>query len=78
MKEDYFAIYCDNVKLADNMTLGTALLLIKAYIQEYWRDDFTMSIRKVNSESDRYKQDLAELMECKRQIEDEPYKEVDK
>lgn len=77
MNDDYFAVYCDNVKLADNMTLGTALLFIKAYVQEYWRDNFVMSLHKVCnevcSESDRYKQDLAKLQECKRQIEDESY-----
>ena len=85
MNEDYFAVYCNNTKIADNMTLETALLLIKAYVQEYWRDNFTMSLRKVCnevcSESDRYKQDLAKLQECKRQIDVESVfgqcKEVD-
>ena len=88
MNEYHFSVYFDNVKLADNMTLETALLFIKAYAQEHlWQDNFVISLRKMSSdkvcgESDRYKQDLAKLQECKRQIEDESYfeqcKEVDK
>lgn len=69
MGEDYFAVYCDKVKLADNMTLGIALLFIEAYVQKYWRDNFVISLRKVSDESDRYEQALAKLQECKRQIE---------
>jgi hypothetical protein len=73
MGEDYFAVYCGEIKLADHMTLGTALLFIEAYVQKYWRDNFVMSLHKVDDESDRYKQDLAKLQECKRQIEFEAY-----
>lgn len=51
MGEDYFAVYCENTKLADHMTLGTALLFIKAYVQEYWRDNFVMSLHKIVPET---------------------------
>ena len=52
MNAEYFAVYCDNIKLADDMTLATALLFIKAYVQECCRDTFTMSLRKVSKEVD--------------------------
>lgn len=53
MGEDYFAVYCENTKLADHMTLGTALLFIEAYFQKYWRDNFVLSLHKINDRTDR-------------------------
>ena len=50
MGEDYFAVYCDEIKLADHMTLGTALLFIEAYVQKYWRDNFVMSLHKLSDD----------------------------
>lgn len=50
MGEDYYAVYFGEVKLADNMTLGTALLFIKAYLNEYYDDDIHLTIRKVAKE----------------------------
>lgn len=50
MGEEYYAVYCGDVKIADNMTLGTALLFIKAYFNEYYNDNFDLTIRKVAHE----------------------------
>lgn len=48
MGGDYYAVYCGEVKIADNMTLEIALLFIKAYFQEY--DNFDLTICKVAKE----------------------------
>lgn len=69
MGEEYYAVYCDETKLADHMTLGTALLFIKAYVQEYWRGNYVMSLKKVSAETDRYERDLRILQKCNRQSE---------
>lgn len=53
MGEDYFAVYYENTKLADHMTLGNALLFIEAYFQKYWRDNFVLSLHKINGGTDR-------------------------
>jgi len=50
MDEDYYAVYCDKIKLADHMTLATALLFIKAYVQEYWSMNFVISLHKVRED----------------------------
>lgn len=50
MGGDYYAVYCGEVKIADNMTLEIALLLIKAYFQEYYNTNFDLTICKVAHE----------------------------
>ena len=50
MGGDYYAVYCREVKIADNMTLEVALLFVKAYFQEYYNDNFDLTIRKVAHE----------------------------
>lgn len=69
MGEEYYAVYCDETKLADHMTLGTALLFIKAYVQEYWRGNYVMSLKRVSDENDRYERDLEILRKCNCQSE---------
>lgn len=69
MGEEYYAVYCDETKLADHMTLGTALLFIEAYFQKYWRDNYIMSLKRVSDENDRYERDLRILQKCNRQSE---------
>ena len=46
MNTDYFAVYCDSVKLADNMTLGMALLLVEAYFQKYPGNGLKLTIQR--------------------------------
>lgn len=62
MGMDYFAVYCDSVKLADNMTLSMALLLVEAYFQKYPGDGLKMTIqRNENKEIRAERLDAGEL-----------------
>ena len=59
---DYFAVYCDSVKLADNMTLSMALLLVEAYFQKYLGYGLKLTIqRNENKEIRAERLDAGEL-----------------
>lgn len=47
---DYFAVYCDSVKLADNMTFSMALLLVEAYFQKYLGYGLKLTIKRKEDE----------------------------
>ena len=53
MNTDYFAVYCDSVKLADNMTLGMALLFVEAYFQKYPDYGLRLTIMQAGGSNER-------------------------
>ena len=62
MNMEYFSVYCDSVKLADNMTLAMALLLVEAYFQKYPGYDLKLTIqRQENKEIRADRLDASEL-----------------
>ena len=38
MGTDYYSVWYGNIKLADNMTLGNALLFIEAMFNKFWQE----------------------------------------
>lgn len=47
MNSDYYSVMIDNVAIAKGMSLGNALILVKALFQEYYMDnDLSISIAR--------------------------------
>lgn len=45
---DYYAIYYNEIVIAEKMTLETALLLLKALMTEYWKEtDIQYTLKKM-------------------------------
>lgn len=46
---DYYAIYYNEIVIAEKMTLETALLLLKALMTEYWKEtDIHYTLKKMS------------------------------
>ena len=50
MAEEKFCVYLDSVKMAENMTLETALILAKGLFNEYYLEpNLKVTIQKINT-----------------------------
>ena len=50
MNEEYYRVRTDNDVLADHMTLETALMLLKALFEKYYREPGPYIIEKVHQQ----------------------------
>ena len=49
---DYYAVYYNDIAIAEKMTIETALLLLKALFTEHWREpDLHYTLVKMPNES---------------------------
>lgn len=51
MEEKQFEIYDNTNRLATNMSLNTALILIKAYCYEYYNENVNLTLVEMKGES---------------------------
>lgn len=65
MEENRYEVLIDNMIVAENMDLNTAIILVKALFEEYYNDyKMVVSVRKMNKESDNNIYDSYEFKEC--------------